>query len=325
MASTPSSPSAESDDSCLYENVRYTDRPVPRISLRHFDARIDCITAEISAAAERHGVFALVNHGISQSVIQAQFDAAKAFFALPDEVKAKTPFDAESNAGWEQTPPASILAESGLGDKDREQESYRMRLGQEHMEKQWWVADTDLPGFQPQCLSFMQACHVLSTRLMVCLARGLGLTDANAKDDQVFVKAHDPGVSSFSQSGLRLQKYFAVGNDFLSPPLLTPPSPSARSTRSFRSSRSTTPSSSPAPADASLPRCLSSASTSNFRGGCAVQPFSDDAFLTLRFFGPGQTGLEICQDRKFVTDCTVDDGSEWTRIEPAAGEIICSM
>ncbi|CAK7270464.1 hypothetical protein SEPCBS57363_004114 [Sporothrix epigloea] len=326
MASTPSSPSAESDDSRLYENVRYTDRPVPRISLRHFDARIDCITAEITAAAERHGVFALVHHGIPQAAIQAQFDAAKGFFALPDEVKAKTPFDADSNVGWEQTPAASVAAEAGLGDKDREQESYRMRLGQEHMERQWWVADTGLPGFQPQCLSFMQACHVLSTRLMVCLARGLGLTDANAKDDHVFVKAHGPGLSSPAQSGLRLQKYFAVGmNDLLSPPLSTPPSPSVRSSRSFGSSRSTTPSTSPAPADLSFSRRLSSASTSTFRGGCAVQPFSDDAFLTLRFFGPGQTGLEICQDRKVVTGCTVDDGSEWTKIEPAAGEIICSI
>ncbi|CAK7272511.1 hypothetical protein SEPCBS119000_005163 [Sporothrix epigloea] len=323
MVSSRSSSSAGSDDSYLGESVRYTDRPVPRISMRHFHARIDCITAEIAAAAERHGVFALVHHGIPQAVIEAQFSAAKSFFALPDEVKAKTPFDADSRAGWEPKPPPSAVTEaSSLEDKDREQESYRMRLGGE----QWWVADTDLPGFRPQCLSFMQACHILSTRLMVCLARGLGLTDGKAKDDHVFVKAHDPALSPLLQSGLRLQKdCFAASNSASPPRPSTPPSPSARSTRSLRSSRSKTPSPSPVSAELDPSSRPSSSSSSIYRWGAVQQPYSDDAFLTLRFLRPGQSGLEICQGRKLVTDCTADAGSEWTKIEAGAGEIICSV
>ncbi|CAK7226518.1 hypothetical protein SBRCBS47491_006258 [Sporothrix bragantina] len=321
MVSSPSSPSAESDDSRFYDDVRYTDRPVPSISLRHFDARIDSITAEITAAAERHGFFALVNHGIPQAVIDAQFAAAKYFFALPDEVKAKTPFDTDSNAGWEQT-SAVTAAGAADGSEDKEKETYQVHLGEENMETQW-VADTDLPGFRPQSLSFMQACHVLSTRLMVCLARGLGLTDDNAKDDHVFVKAHDPD-SSLVQSGLRLQKYFATADEPTSPLSTSPPSPSARSTGSRPSARSNSPTPPAASAGMSSSDYLSSAPRSIYRGG-SVRTFSDNAFLTLRFLCPGQSGLEICQGRKCVTDCIMDAGSEWTKIDPAAGEIICSV
>ncbi|CAK7230504.1 hypothetical protein SCUCBS95973_007596 [Sporothrix curviconia] len=316
MASSPSSHSAESGDSRYYDDVRYTDRPVPRISLRHFDARIESITAEVTAAAERHGFFTLVNHGIPQAAIDAQFAAAKQFFALPDEVKAKTPFDTERNAGWEQI-PASTSTGTAEASEDREQESYQVPWGEEHVGKQW-VADADLPGFRSQSLSFMQACHVLSTRLMVCLARGLGFTDDNAKDDGVFAKAHDPG--SFPvQSRLRLQKYFATAEAPMSPASLSPPSPSARSPWSHRTTRSTTP---------TTPATLAEMASSGYLGACrggSLQTFSDNAFLTLRFMRPGQSGLEICQDRQCVTDCIADADSEWTKIEPAASGIICSV
>ncbi|CAK7197662.1 hypothetical protein SEUCBS139899_000310 [Sporothrix eucalyptigena] len=306
MVSSPSSPYAESDDSRFYDDVRYTDRPVPRISLRHFDTRIGSITAEVTAAAERHGFFALVDHGISQATIDAQFVAAEQFFALSDAVKAKIPFQAHCNAGWEQT---STLATTGIADAgdQKEKETYQVRLSEDHMAGQW-VSDSDLPGFRQQTLSFMQACHSLSSRLMVCLARGLGLAEDNAKDDHVFVKAHDPTQPAI-QTALRLRKYFAT----------TEASPSS-SPPSVRS----TPATTPAALAESTTSYMSSTPGTAYRGGTA-KTFSDSSFLTLRFLRPGQSGLEICQNRGAVTNSVMDAGSEWTKIDPAAGEIICSV
>ena len=43
----------------------------------------------------------MYNHGIAQADIDAAFAASAAFFALPDEVKARTPF-AGWAGGWEK-------------------------------------------------------------------------------------------------------------------------------------------------------------------------------------------------------------------------------
>ncbi|EPE09746.1 oxidoreductase domain containing protein [Ophiostoma piceae UAMH 11346] len=178
-------------------DVKYVDRVIPRISLRDFDARVDEITAELVAAAESYGIFVLTDHPVPQSAIDAQFAAGRRFFDLADSVKDKTPFVTSANAGWEK----NSQARPSTGCVDRN-ESYQMQFSDEHMAGRW-VADDDLPGFRNQSLAFMHACHSLSTKLMMCLARGLGLDD-----DQTFVNAHDITKPDI-QTVLRALHYFA--------------------------------------------------------------------------------------------------------------------
>ncbi|KAI1390744.1 Clavaminate synthase-like protein [Hypoxylon trugodes] len=184
-------------------DTKYSNRAIPKISLRDFDSRIDTITAELVAAAETVGFFAVVDHGITESEITTQFKAAERFFALPDDVKATVPFS-HRNTGWEKL--AQVRPSTGAADQ---KESYQMQYGKA-MEG-IWLPEEALPGFRAQSLSFMHRAQAVSEKLMVCFARGLGFPD------DYFVRAHDVSRPE-SQTVLRLLRYFAVegpaGDDY---------------------------------------------------------------------------------------------------------------
>ncbi|KAI1075888.1 hypothetical protein F5B20DRAFT_558309 [Whalleya microplaca] len=241
--------------------TKYSDRSIPKISLHDFESRIDDITAELVAAAETDGFFALVNHGILEKEIETQFDAAERFFSLPDEIKATVPFS-HRNTGWEKG--AQIRPSTGKADQ---KESYQMQFGL-MMEGMWLPEDT-LPGFREQSLQFMWKVQKVSEKLMVCFARGLGFPDDH------FVKAHDVSRPN-AQTVLRMLRYFAVDSAVPTP-------------------------------------------EGYYRAGA----HADWDFVTLLFQRPGQSGLEICPGREAFTEFGL--GDTWTKVEPAAGEIVCNI
>ena len=105
--------------------TKYIDRPVPTISLRDFDARIDEITKELVDAAENVGFFCIVDHGIPRSSVDNIFDQSARFFNQPDNVKAHVPFSPQHNAGWEKN--SQIRPSTGAVDR---KESYQMQFGE---------------------------------------------------------------------------------------------------------------------------------------------------------------------------------------------------
>ncbi|KAI1376532.1 Clavaminate synthase-like protein [Hypoxylon crocopeplum] len=242
-------------------DTKYSNRSIPRISLRDFNSRIGVITAELIAAAETDGFFALVDHGISEAEIETQFAAAERFFALPDAVKAQVPFT-HRNTGWEKG--AQVRPSTGCADQ---KESYQMQYGAAM--DGVWLGEADLPGFRAQSLAFMRRAQHVSEKLMVCFARGLGF------DDDYFVRAHDTSRPS-AQTVLRLLHYFEL--------------------------------------DSSIPT-----PEGYYRAGA----HADWDFVTLLFQRPGQSGLEICPGREAFTEFGL--GDTWTRVEPAAGEIVCNI
>jgi len=175
--------------------TKYSNRTIPKISMRDFDSRIDEITAALITAAETDGFFVLTDHGIAQAAIEAQFAACEAFFALPDAVKAGVPFS-RRNAGWEKR--SQVRPSTGQPDQ---KESYQMQFGP-NMEG-LWLPEAVLPGFRAGSLAFMHAVRALSERVMVCLARGLGFAD------DYFVRAHDV-TRADPQSVMRALHYFAL-------------------------------------------------------------------------------------------------------------------
>lgn len=242
-------------------DTKYSDRSIPKISLHDFESRIDEITAQLVAAAETDGFFAIVNHGIPVEEVEAQFGAAERFFSLPDDVKATVPFS-HKNTGWEKK--AQIRPSTGVADQ---KESYQMQFG-ELMDGMWLPEDA-IPGFKDQSLGFMAKVQKVSEKLMVCFARGLGFPD------DYFIKVHDISRPNI-QTVLRALHYFAVD-----PTVPTP------------------------------------------EGYCRAGAHADWDFLTLLFQRPGQSGLEICPGREAFTAFGL--GDTWTKVEPAAGEIVCNM
>lgn len=119
---------------------------VPTISLHDFAARRAEITEELMRASTEVGFFTLSNHGIPQEDVDAMFALSERFFALSDEVKAKTPLNGK-NAGWEKN--TQVRPSTGTADQ---KESLQLQFAR--MEG-LWPADEDIDGFKARSEAFM--------------------------------------------------------------------------------------------------------------------------------------------------------------------------
>lgn len=184
----------------MTEKTKYVERPLPKISLADFDARIDEITAQLVDAAENVGFFAVVDHGITQAEQDAVFGASETFFALPGAVKATVPWNPQ-NVGYEDR--SQVRPSTGAPDA---KESYQLQFGENMVSpggRSLWVGDEHVPGFRDTCRGFMARVQAVSERLMICFARGLGFPD------DYFVRLHD-STHPKAQSVLRLLHYYAT-------------------------------------------------------------------------------------------------------------------
>lgn len=179
----------------MASKTRYAERPIPQISLRNFEERIDNITSELIDAAENVGFFTVIDHGLSDKDIENMFSNSQRFFELPDEVKATVPWSSK-NVGWEKN--AQIRPSTGKPDT---KESYQLQFG-ENMDDVW-IDETHLPNFKNTSLEFMHHVQGISEKLMRCFARGLGFPE------DFFIKAHDVSRPN-SQTVCRLLHYFAL-------------------------------------------------------------------------------------------------------------------
>ena len=60
---------------------------IPTLDIRRYETDRDAFVAELGAAYREWGFAGIRNHGIAQSAIDGAYDAFKAFFALPADVK----------------------------------------------------------------------------------------------------------------------------------------------------------------------------------------------------------------------------------------------
>ncbi|MCV7286542.1 isopenicillin N synthase family oxygenase [Mycolicibacterium wolinskyi] len=171
-------------------------REVRRISLAGLDTRRADIADELWSAATDIGFFQVVDHGIDLDDVGRAFAMAEAFFALPDEVKARRP--KRFNSGWESL--TQIRPSVGTPDQ---KESYQVSLSD--MDGLWPTAE-ELAGFRETMLDFEHKCWALAMELLSLFADKLGF------DRDFFTRAHDPSSATY-QSTLRLLHYFAVPAD----------------------------------------------------------------------------------------------------------------
>lgn len=169
------------------------EREVCRISLADLDTRRPQIADELWSAATDIGFFELVDHGIDLAEVGRAFELAEAFFALPDEVKARRP--KRFNSGWESL----TQVRPSVGTPDQK-ESYQVTLSD--MEGLWPTAD-ELAGFAETIRAFEQHCWALAMEVLSLFADKLGF------ERDFFTRAHDPSAPTY-QSTLRLLHYFAV-------------------------------------------------------------------------------------------------------------------
>ena len=172
-----------------------TDREIRRIDLSNFEVRKAEIADQLWAAATDIGFFQVTNHGIDLAETRKAFAMTQAFFALPEEVKARHPLKRAFNSGWESR--AQVRPSTGTPDQ---KESYQ--ITRPHMEG-LWPDESELPGFQATMLEFEAKAWRVAMHILSCFADKMGL------GSDFFTEAHDPSKPEY-QSTLRMLHYFAI-------------------------------------------------------------------------------------------------------------------
>jgi isopenicillin N synthase-like dioxygenase len=166
------------------------------------------------AASETHkacreiGFFYVANHGVPQALIDAQFDCARRFYALPSEKKLALHMkNSAATAGYEPIGGQILDSQDASAEKappDLKESFYcAMELPDDHPwaqkkirgfgHNQW---PEGLPGFKEQTLAYQAAMRKLGDRVLAILARSLELPEDH------FVPYYDmPGTT------LRLLRY----------------------------------------------------------------------------------------------------------------------
>lgn len=175
------------------QGVETHAREVRVIDITDFEHRKSDIAEQIWSASVDIGFFQVSGHGIPLDDINAAFERARRFFALPVELKSRWPL--ARNAGWEHK--AQIRPSTRTPDQKESYQVTRPRM------QGLWPSESDLPGFRQETLAFERQCWEVGMRLLSCFAFKLGF------DPDFFTRAHNPEVSTY-QSTLRMLHYFAV-------------------------------------------------------------------------------------------------------------------
>ena len=167
----------------LYSAPKTLDA-IPVVDLGTTDRK--SIADDIHRACRDTGFFYVVNHGIPQALIDAQFTAAKRFFDLPlDEKLALHMKKSPSTAGYEPTGGQALDSQDDKADKappDLKESFYcGLELAPDHPlalkkirtfgHNQW----PELTGFREQMLSYHEALSALGDRLHGLLAMSLDM------------------------------------------------------------------------------------------------------------------------------------------------------
>lgn len=141
--------------------------------------------AQLCYAFEKVGFYYLAGHGIPQALIDAQYEAAARFHAMPMEEKLKVKVN-EHTMGYmpiQDTAPPNALAQNK---KPSQNEAYFLRREREatdpdvisgrrfHAMNPW---PHDLPGFREQTLKYMSTLEALCKKLVPLYALALDLPE----------------------------------------------------------------------------------------------------------------------------------------------------
>jgi isopenicillin N synthase-like dioxygenase len=153
------------------------------------------IAGEIGAAAREIGFFAVSNHGVPDSAVDALFSAAHDFFALPDAVKNEIPIEASPNyigyarMEFEKLDPAlhGDVKESFNMGRERPADDPDLLAGTPFVGLNQWPR---LPGFRETLIAYFDRLTVVAANVHSAIAVDLGL------DPDFFASRYDRALSA---------------------------------------------------------------------------------------------------------------------------------
>ena len=156
------------------------------VSMSRYEADFDGFARDLGASFERYGFAVVADHGLDADLIEAAVADAKAFFALPEEVKRQ--YHRPGTGGARGLTPFGVEAAKDAKTVDLKEFWHTGReLPQGHgytatMPPNLWP--TEIEGFREHVYGMYQALDALGRRLLRAIARHLGLAD-DFFDDKV--------------------------------------------------------------------------------------------------------------------------------------------
>ncbi|KAI1462701.1 Clavaminate synthase-like protein [Annulohypoxylon moriforme] len=177
-----------------------------------------CIAQELTDACRRVGFVYIVNHGVSNDLLEEAFGWSKKLFDLPQERKMLAPHPPGPNVHRGYSWPGLEKVSQDIfkdGDEAKEaenrkildvKESYEIGSEESELQPNVWLPQDVLPGFREFMVPFYWKCFGAGKELLRALAIGIGL-----EDEDFFLRFH-----SGENNQLRLLHYPPVEAEKLS-------------------------------------------------------------------------------------------------------------
>lgn len=157
---------------------------VPPVSMSLYDTDFQAFSDRLGASFTRYGFAVVADHGLDEARIEAALDDAKAFFALPEDVKRK--YHQPGTGGARGLTPFGVEAAKGATTVDLKE---FWHVGRElpeghpyrrYMRDNVWPAE--IPGFREHLYGMYQDLDALGGKILRAIARYLKLDDAYFED-----------------------------------------------------------------------------------------------------------------------------------------------
>ncbi|MEQ7156214.1 isopenicillin N synthase family dioxygenase [Brevundimonas aurifodinae] len=139
---------------------------------------------DLGASFQRYGFAVVADHGLDEDVIRRAIDDAKAFFALPEDVKRA--YHQPGTGGARGLTPFGVEAAKGAASVDLKEFWHTGRELPEGHPYRRYMRDnlwpTEIPGFRDDVYAMFEALDALGRRILKAIARYLQLDDAFFED-----------------------------------------------------------------------------------------------------------------------------------------------
>ena len=157
---------------------------IPTLDIRRYDNDRDRFVADLGSAYREWGFAGIRGHGIASSLIEQAYAVFRAFFALPDEVKAR--YHVKGGGGARGYTPFGVETAKDSRYPDLKEfwhigrEIPRDSIYRDVMAPNLWPAE--VPSFREHGYGLYQALDALGSRVLQALALHIGLPEAYFAD-----------------------------------------------------------------------------------------------------------------------------------------------
>ena len=159
-------------------------RGITPVSMSLYDRDFQAFADALGGSFERYGFAVIADHGLEQAVIDGALKDAKAFFALPEDVKRA--YHLPGTGGARGLTPFGVEAAKGAAAVDLKEFWHVGReLPEGHPYRQYMrdnLWPTEVEGFRDHLYGLFEAMDALGARILRAIARHLGLGDDYFED-----------------------------------------------------------------------------------------------------------------------------------------------